>query len=280
MKILSASVFITILIFCVPAGAAFITISDLPDPIQTCISDSDCGVNTDSIATAGNATIFVMTDGLAPGGADPDTKFLVRYGLTDPSAIAQTGIFPYPEIIDSYTPITGYLWLLVNDQYSVASNAHLMTAYMDKSIPPPLGFGPNFGDDPVNLTLTTTDLLDGSAYVKSGWDEFGDTISEGALIVVPEPPLLAEFPTWYLTELNLVYLNFFESGGFFNLSLNAGDNRGLVLGSTNYWSNGLEYGLYTHEFYTQPPVPLPSAAWLFGSGLLGLIGIAKKRKAA
>lgn len=27
------------------------------------------------------------------------------------------------------------------------------------------------------------------------------------------------------------------------------------------------------------PVPLPAAAWLFGSGLLGLMGIARKRKA-
>ena len=28
------------------------------------------------------------------------------------------------------------------------------------------------------------------------------------------------------------------------------------------------------------PVPLPPALWLFGSGLLGLIGIARRRKAA
>ncbi len=33
------------------------------------------------------------------------------------------------------------------------------------------------------------------------------------------------------------------------------------------------------EFSGTTLVPVPAAAWLFGSGLLGLIGVAKKRKA-
>ena len=33
-------------------------------------------------------------------------------------------------------------------------------------------------------------------------------------------------------------------------------------------------------FVATTPVPLPAAAWLFGSGLLGLIGIARRKKAA
>jgi len=32
--------------------------------------------------------------------------------------------------------------------------------------------------------------------------------------------------------------------------------------------------------YSTSPVPLPAAAWLFGSGLLGLIGMARRKKAA
>jgi hypothetical protein len=35
----------------------------------------------------------------------------------------------------------------------------------------------------------------------------------------------------------------------------------------------------THAFLIQA-VPIPSAIWLFGSGLLGLVGIARRRKAA
>jgi hypothetical protein len=36
--------------------------------------------------------------------------------------------------------------------------------------------------------------------------------------------------------------------------------------------------LLNYDFYTTP-VPVPAAAWLFGSGLLGLIGFARRKKA-
>lgn len=41
---------------------------------------------------------------------------------------------------------------------------------------------------------------------------------------------------------------------------------------------GLKYALHLEG--TAEPVPLPSAAWLLGSGLVGLVGVARKRKAA
>jgi hypothetical protein len=33
-------------------------------------------------------------------------------------------------------------------------------------------------------------------------------------------------------------------------------------------------------FVEQTPVPIPAAVWLFGSGLLGLVGVARRKKAA
>lgn len=51
---------------------------------------------------------------------------------------------------------------------------------------------------------------------------------------------------------------------------------------------GWWYGPTTSDFgiipranlYTAAPVPLPAAAWLFGSGLMGLSGVARRKKAA
>ena len=43
------------------------------------------------------------------------------------------------------------------------------------------------------------------------------------------------------------------------------------------------FGDYTGTFtvsYTYDPVPIPAAIWLFGSGLVGLIGVARRRPAA
>jgi len=49
----------------------------------------------------------------------------------------------------------------------------------------------------------------------------------------------------------------------------AGGNQKFTLASN---------GLLTFNDGTPPTVPLPAAAWLFGSGLLGLVGIGRRRK--
>lgn len=49
-------------------------------------------------------------------------------------------------------------------------------------------------------------------------------------------------------------------------------------GGTNYWSGG--YGTqFVMDNFTYSAVPVPAAAWLFGSGLMGLIGFSRKRVA-
>ena len=53
-----------------------------------------------------------------------------------------------------------------------------------------------------------------------------------------------------------------------NWTLFVSDNAGLDLGTLNSWSLDIT------------PVPVPAAVWLFGSGLLGLVGIARRKKTA
>ncbi len=39
------------------------------------------------------------------------------------------------------------------------------------------------------------------------------------------------------------------------------------------------FGWGTYAYWTLSPVPLPTAVWLFGSGLIGLLGFSKRKKA-
>ncbi len=57
-----------------------------------------------------------------------------------------------------------------------------------------------------------------------------------------------------------------------------------VAGGTNTWTTksvgGFVTSAYTMDFTPAAPVPVPAAAWLFGSGLLGLAGAARRRRSA
>ncbi len=50
--------------------------------------------------------------------------------------------------------------------------------------------------------------------------------------------------------------------------INAKDSGGII---------GDSFGTVGFNFLSVQPVPLPAAAWLFGSGLLGLIGVARRK---
>ena len=59
-------------------------------------------------------------------------------------------------------------------------------------------------------------------------------------------------------------------GGNFSADWSALIVGGPFDGNTGYW----------HMEGTYSVVPVPAAAWLFGSGLVGLVGVARRRKAA
>ena len=75
-----------------------------------------------------------------------------------------------------------------------------------------------------------------------------------------------------------------------SLALNADGNWDGVLVSTTDYGVGPNWGTFDKGTYyevwdvvvmAEPAViPVPAAVWLFGSGLLGLVGVARRRKAA
>jgi hypothetical protein len=58
---------------------------------------------------------------------------------------------------------------------------------------------------------------------------------------------------------------------------NTGKLQSYILGSATLDTNG---NLTITGNSTPPPVPLPAAVWLFGSGLLGLFGVSRRRTAS
>mgnify|MGYP003675214973 CR=1 FL=1 len=58
----------------------------------------------------------------------------------------------------------------------------------------------------------------------------------------------------------------------------AGDNLTFGFGATSTKNNGSGVFYDNLEFSQVSPVPLPAAAWLFGSALIGLAGLASRRK--
>ena len=88
-----------------------------------------------------------------------------------------------------------------------------------------------------------------------------------------------DFTTWTSGNYFLAITADFNQGldAFGNLATTPGflttqDTLGTAFDSFNG-------GSFTSFDYTVNAVPVPAAVWLFGSGLLGLIGIARRRKA-
>jgi hypothetical protein len=65
--------------------------------------------------------------------------------------------------------------------------------------------------------------------------------------------------------------------GFTGNNVNGGQLQSYLLGTATLGTDGT---LTLNGNTTTAPVPLPAAVWLFGSGLMGLVGVSRRRKAA
>ena len=72
-----------------------------------------------------------------------------------------------------------------------------------------------------------------------------------------------------------------SSQALFQVLAASGGNNALVassqIGSTELVQNGATGDLVINTGGSPPPVPLPAAVWLLGSGLLGLTGVARRK---
>jgi len=135
----------------------------------------------------------------------------------------------------------------------------------------------------------------------SSWDLGigSSTINNGELIIInhsgfifPEPPPETDAGTTYQYSLDVNLVNNLSGGGkvtvggetiwvpsydtgLFSGTIVATDTAGLVFNFLTPYTGRAEFDSVSIKAILA--TPLPAAVWLFGSGLLGLIGIARKK---
>ena len=144
-------------------------------------------------------------------------------------------------------------------------------------------------DVPTNLTVNTLNL--------SGWDLglFDDAyplVDAGALLLTGISSEVAFInngtsPDWVALNLSTGQDIILQDGNQFILAITDGTANTwyeatsawlLAPNTTNYevtFSNGVT-GVFTFDA-TPTVVPVPAAAWLFGSGLIGLVAVARRK---
>lgn len=258
--------------------AASITLSDLPGEIQTCVGNAECLLGPNSLTSVSDhqgASLFQYHE---VDGNGITQKFLVRYTLTN----------AYQVSYDMVTPSSGYIWLGGNTQYSTAGPTHDFTLYLDQVSPLPrdlADFSASFGT-PIQIGLSTTDLLAGGA----GWSIYAEE-SEGFVVhesgtlvtdgVTADSSLCLAGGCGADAMFNTVFLQFLDSGATLDLLpiLNAADTRSTLYRQRTYYDDGNEefWASYEEQVHSVQAVPIPGAALLFMSGLVGLIGLGRYR---
>lgn len=185
----------------------------------------------------------------------------------------------------------GPIWVSANQFYNLSDERHFFTLHLDQVIPQPgnLWVLDSDGLD-AGLSLTTADLLGGSGFFHLGeiggatgflldgeLGTHGDLGQGGGLYPFADnhsflPCLAATCEVG--AEFNLINFAYVISGSEAALTLDLADTRKRLYRQFL----GFE-GERGFQYYYVKPVPLPAAAWLFISGLLGLVGIARKEKA-
>jgi len=240
-------------------NAAIIYPFQLPTNIQACINNQTCAVNNVSLMDYNNASMFEYFD-----IANNSTGKLIKYNLISSSET----------IADVSTDFSGSIWLQTSDQYNLTKPTHDFTLYIDQISPIPSFFP---ATSTINLSLTTTDLLNGRGFTSADFD-----INSGSLITDTLPILCAAEGCGNNAFFNLIYLKYISDGATASLLpfLNAEDKRSILYSQRSFFNTSdlSSFPFFEEHVFAVQAVPIPAAIWIFGSGLMGLISFAFRKK--
>jgi hypothetical protein len=163
------------------------------------------------------------------------------------------------------------------------------------SMPTTISFGAVTGDDynttisgmyVTNTTYAALSMRDGDGFAKKFGGTTGDDPDWFKLSVegITAAGTFTSAIDFYLADFRFANNSddyIVTDWEWLNLS-GLGDVVGLQFSLTS--SDGSDYGMNTPSYFAMddlngaPPVPIPGAVWLLGSGLLGLVGIRRKQK--
>ena len=206
--------------------------------------------------TTANAALVV------PGGLNPGDKYHVIFVTSNVLSATSANISPYDSFVQSTADAAGIggsiNWLAVGSTAD-GTNAisHVGALFSDTSNIPIY----NQNGDLVSASFNG--LWDGGLDSAVGYDQFGNPISTSV---------------WTGTNSNGS-----GSGGFQLGSSSASFGNSTAI--TGSWinvstaNNTSSFSIYAMS-QELTAVPVPAAAWLFGSGLLGIAGVARYKKPA
>lgn len=251
------------------AAATGVTHAIEPSPADL-PTNLDCQATTCMVSLISTAdTAFMsafMVARLRSDSSGYDLKWLIRYGLTAPSALTYVADPDYGT--SNATPYSGYLWLEAPQTLDLSGN--LFRVYTDHVSPDP---DMDYYGDGLSTWVFGMDAqaaIAGSAsYYHSGNDGYSDPVEYGDLAVLDGPLICIECALD--VRLNLVGLDYAANG---TSTFDPADGRGLLLSYHSFYDSWSDT---SRAFYVQP-VPLPAAAWLFGWGLAAVGLVARKRR--
>lgn len=216
---------------------------DKPAGMGNAVAGIHLGTNTDIYAV-----------GVRSGNTVYASEFWVRYSL-DASSNEYHQSLRWDEPPWEYAgPVSGALWLSFN------LNTQQLNMYTDKVVGNLLQIGKSAEFDIHPGTGTTSTLRAGVS---------GDPDYVIAPYTNSSMQWAACIECDFTYTLNLAFLQLYWTGSAYDLRTSAqGFDQVFTLES--YFDFGLEES--TDRYYGNiAPVPVPAAAWLFGSGLLGLV---------